>query len=219
MLEKGSDRVTLHDVDHGALSSLVEYAYTGQLTITEDNVQCLLPAASLLQISVIREACCSFLLRQLHPTNCLGIHNFADTHSCAELQVTSHKYALVNFKEVSLTEEFLSLSFEQIIGLLTNNQLNVAYEATVYIAATRWTKHDTSHRQVYFPTLLSHVRLPLLARDFLLTHVLEEDLVQRSLETKDLLIEAMRFHLCPEGREEILVQPSGQYLGLHLLHK
>ncbi|KAJ4427035.1 hypothetical protein ANN_26834 [Periplaneta americana] len=41
------------------------------------NHKVLLPASSLLQISSVREACCKFLMRQLHPSNCLGIRSFA----------------------------------------------------------------------------------------------------------------------------------------------
>ena len=41
------------------------------------SLQVLLPASSLLQMSTVREACCKFLMRQLHPTNCLGIRSFA----------------------------------------------------------------------------------------------------------------------------------------------
>lgn len=41
------------------------------------SLQVLLPASSLLQIHSVREACCKFLLRQLHPSNCLGIRSFA----------------------------------------------------------------------------------------------------------------------------------------------
>ena len=61
----------------------------------EENVQVLLPASSILQMASVREACCKFLMRQLHPTNCLGIRNFADTHACKELHKRSHKFALV----------------------------------------------------------------------------------------------------------------------------
>lgn len=77
MLERHQGVVTLHDVDVEALRQLIEYTYTGELTITEDNVQVLLPASSLLQIQSVREACCKFLLRQLHPSNVLGIRSFA----------------------------------------------------------------------------------------------------------------------------------------------
>lgn len=39
MLERNSMTVTLHDVDPSALGDLIDYAYTGEITITEDNVQ------------------------------------------------------------------------------------------------------------------------------------------------------------------------------------
>lgn len=76
--------------------------------------QVLLPASSILQMSSVREACCKFLMRQLHPTNCLGIRNFADTHACKELHKRSHKFALENFQEVMSTEEFLLLPFQEV---------------------------------------------------------------------------------------------------------
>lgn len=39
MIERNSVRVTMHDVDPTALRQLIEYTYTGEITITEDNVQ------------------------------------------------------------------------------------------------------------------------------------------------------------------------------------
>ena len=78
-------------------------------------VQVLLPASSILQIVSVREACWKFLMRQLHPTNCLGIRNFADTHACKELHKRSHKFALQNFQEVMSTEEFLLLPFQEVV--------------------------------------------------------------------------------------------------------
>lgn len=77
MLERNKDIVELHDIDVQSLKQLIDFAYTGEIDITEENVQVLLPASSLLQIQSVREACCKFLLRQLHPSNCLGIRSFA----------------------------------------------------------------------------------------------------------------------------------------------
>lgn len=39
MLERNRDVVTLHDIDPSSLRQLIEYAYTGEIKITEDNVQ------------------------------------------------------------------------------------------------------------------------------------------------------------------------------------
>ncbi|XP_026681069.1 kelch-like protein 17 isoform X2 [Diaphorina citri] len=77
MVEKGQTEIGFQDIDAMALRHLVDFSYTGEIMITEENVQVLLPASSLLQISSVREACCKFLMRQLHPSNCLGIRSFA----------------------------------------------------------------------------------------------------------------------------------------------
>lgn len=77
MAESKQDVVELHDIDAPSLKQLIDFAYTGEIIITEENVQVLLPASSLLQIQSVREACCKFLLRQLHPSNVLGIRSFA----------------------------------------------------------------------------------------------------------------------------------------------
>lgn len=39
MVEKMCPEVTLHDIDGVALRQLIEYSYTGEILITEDNVQ------------------------------------------------------------------------------------------------------------------------------------------------------------------------------------
>lgn len=48
--------------------------------------------------------------------------------------------------------------------------------------------------------LMKCVRLPLLKRDFLMSNVDTELLVRHHSECKDLLIEALKYHLMPEQR-------------------
>jgi len=57
----------------------------------------LLPAANLLQLHDVQDACCDFLQSQLHPTNCLGIKAFADLHGCMELLSSSESYIQQHF--------------------------------------------------------------------------------------------------------------------------
>ncbi|GFG36854.1 hypothetical protein Cfor_08667 [Coptotermes formosanus] len=206
MAEKLQNEVTLHDVDATALQQLVEYSYTGEILITEDNVQVLLPASSLLQISSVREACCKFLMRQLHPSNCLGIRSFADAHACKELHRRSHRFALQNFQEVMGTEEFLLLPFNEVQELISNSQLNISSEEKVFTAVMNWVKHDLATRQQHVAQLMRHVRLPLMARDFLMSYVDSEVLVRENAECKELLLEAMKYHLLPEQRSALTTE-------------
>lgn len=114
MSESRQTHVTLHDIDPQALDQLVQFAYTAEIVVGEGNVQTLLPAASLLQLNGVRDACCKFLLSQLDPSNCLGIRGFADTHSCGDLLKAAHRYVLQHFVDVAKTEEFMLLPLKQV---------------------------------------------------------------------------------------------------------
>lgn len=84
------------------------------LSVSHLTPQTLLPAASLLQLNGVRDACCKFLLSQLDPSNCLGIRGFADTHSCSDLLKAAHRYVLQHFVDVAKTEEFMLLPLKQV---------------------------------------------------------------------------------------------------------
>ncbi|ERE84234.1 kelch-like protein 17 [Cricetulus griseus] len=200
MSESRQTHVTLHDIDPQALDQLVQFAYTAEIVVGEGNVQTLLPAASLLQLNGVRDACCKFLLSQLDPSNCLGIRGFADTHSCSDLLKAAHRYVLQHFVDVAKTEEFMLLPLKQVLELVSSDSLNVPSEEDVYRAVLSWVKHDVDTRRQHVPRLMKCVRLPLLSRDFLLGHVDAESLVRHHPDCKDLLIEALKFHLLPEQR-------------------
>lgn len=58
-------------------------------------MECLMATACLLQLPEVVEACSTFLIRQLHPSNCLGIRLFADSQSCSRLLKVAHDYTAV----------------------------------------------------------------------------------------------------------------------------
>lgn len=62
--------------------------------------QALLAAANLLDVMAVREACCRFMERQMDEMNCVGIHCFAEAHSCKVLEKRSMDYILEHFTSV-----------------------------------------------------------------------------------------------------------------------
>ena len=198
--EGTADIVELHGLDAESVVLLLEFIYTSKIEIIESNVQQLLAASNLMQLTNVRDACCNFLKQQLDPCNALGILLFADTHHCQDLVKTAESYVLLHFVHVSQTEEFLTLSIDRIKFLLSSEILIVEEEYHIFNALINWVKFDIENRKQFTPQLLSLVRLPLLNRDFLMLTVEAEDLVKYNSQCKDLLIEAMKYHLMPEMR-------------------
>ncbi|XP_031424809.1 kelch-like protein 3 isoform X2 [Clupea harengus] len=204
MSESKAQRVEIRDVDGQTLSCLVEYVYTAEVQVSEENVQVLLPAASLLQLMDVRQVCCEFLQAQLHPSNCLGIRAFADLHTCTTLLSLAHAYAEQHFSEVVQGEEFMALSLQQVCSLIASDKLTVSSEEKVFEAMVAWINHNKEARLEHMPKLMEHVRLPLLSRDYLVQRVEEEALIKNNNTCKDFLIEAMKYHLLPADQRHLI---------------
>ncbi|XP_064528216.1 kelch-like protein 3 isoform X3 [Pseudopipra pipra] len=207
MSESKAKKIEIKDVDGQTLRKLIDYIYTAEIEVTEENVQVLLPAASLLQLMDVRKNCCDFLQSQLHPTNCLGIRAFADVHACSELLQQANAYAEQHFPEVMLGEEFLSLSLDQVCSLISSDKLTVSSEEKVFEAVISWINYEKESRLEHMAKLMEHVRLPLLPRDYLVQTVEEEALIKNNNTCKDFLIEAMKYHLLPLDQRQLIKNP------------
>nr|XP_046189225.1 kelch-like protein 5 isoform X1 [Oncorhynchus gorbuscha] len=197
--EAKQEEVKMEGVDPDALWVLVQYAYTGRVELREDTIECILSVACLLQLQSVVQACCNFLIKQLHPSNCLGIRSYADTQSCTDLHHTAHSYTMEKFVDVVKGQEFLLLPLEEMDRLLSSDDMNVPDEETMVTALLSWVRHDVSTRQLHLPSLLAHIRLPLLQAQFLAD--LEcNPLLRDSVESQRLLMEGMKYHLLPHRR-------------------
>ncbi|XP_068447986.1 kelch-like protein 5 isoform X2 [Clinocottus analis] len=203
--EAKQDEVKMEGVDPDALWVLVQYAYTGRLDLREDTIESLLSASCLLQLSAVVQACCSFLMKQLHPSNCLGIRSYADAQGCNDLQRAANAYTMEHFLEVVGGQEFLLLPVEEMERLITSDDVNVPDEETVVTSLLTWVRHDADVRQRHLPSLLAHIRLPLLQPQFL-ADLESNPLLRDSMECQRLLMEGMKYHLLPQ-RQPLLQSP------------
>ncbi|XP_073083791.1 kelch-like protein 4 [Manis javanica] len=199
MCEATQEEVKMEGIDPNTLSSLVQYAYTGVLRLTEDTTENLLDAACLLQLTQVIEVCSNFLIKQLHPSNCIGILSFGDARGCTELLRVAHKYTVEHFIEVIKNEEFLLLPANELCKLLCSDDVNVPDEETILNAVMQWVDYDVQARQQDLAMLLSYIRLPLLPPQ-LLAGLEDRPVFTADLECQKLLIEAMKYHLLPERR-------------------
>ncbi|XP_077993139.1 kelch-like protein 24 [Glandiceps talaboti] len=185
--ERQQDRVTLTGLKSAIIKNLLDYSYTSKLLITVDNAQDLLSTAQFLQYEPVVHACCEFLKTQIHPSNCLGIESFAETHSCFNLAAEARSCALANLVDVVKQSEFLELSAERLISYVSDDSLNVNTEEMVYVAVMAWVRHDVESRWSELPAVLQNVRLPLISPGFLLNHIESDPLIEHCKDSRNLI--------------------------------
>ncbi|XP_054442599.1 kelch repeat and BTB domain-containing protein 6 [Pteronotus mesoamericanus] len=143
MYESQQANVTMHDVDAESFEVLVEYCYTGRVSLSEANVERLYAASDMLQLEYVREACASFLARRLDLANCTAIFKFADAFGHRKLRSQAQSFIAHNFKQLSqmgpIREETLAdLTLAQLLAVLRLDSLNIEHEQTVCHVAVQW---------------------------------------------------------------------------------
>ena len=65
------------------------------------------------------------ILRNMDESNCLGIHCFAEIHSCNDLMNKAKKYVLKHFQEIIMGDEFINITETKLIEIISSDDLEV----------------------------------------------------------------------------------------------
>ncbi|KAL9905119.1 kelch-like protein 28 isoform 2-T5 [Glossina fuscipes fuscipes] len=168
--EKATGLVKFEDNDVTAVKTIVEYIYSGELLLTEENVQSICTTSDYLQIEWVKSECVEFLKRNLDATNCPQLRTIADKPPFKELYECSHNYILENFVALIHKKEWLEQPFEVIQDLIKDDKLSVNWEDNAYKGLLNWIKYDLTKRQSYLAKLMRHVRLTYVRTEFLRDH-------------------------------------------------
>ncbi|ELK34978.1 Kelch-like protein 12 [Myotis davidii] len=76
-------------------------------------------------------------------------------------------------------------------------------EEPVFEAVINWVKHAKKEREESLPDLLQYVRMPLLTPRYITDVIDAEPFIRCSLQCRDLVDEAKKFHLRPELRSQM----------------
>ncbi|XP_028817242.1 kelch-like protein 30 [Denticeps clupeoides] len=205
-VESIAARVELQDVDPDVLATLLDFAYTGKLTINQANVEGLIQTSSQLQFQTVRAVCSRYLQHQIDASNCLGILEFGEIHGCPEVVAKAWSFLLENFESVQQGEEFQLLETNRLVACLKDDRLQIRDERACAQAVLTWVGHSLESRLCHLPELLSLARLSLLPVVYLDETLLRSSLVLASAASKEL-IEAVRrekLNASPECSEERL---------------
>lgn len=155
--------VNFHSISSSILKILVNFIYTGKIEITQVNVQEILAAADMLQLTEVVDACSTYLCRELHASNAIGILRFAECHNCQELSESASAFINSHFPEIAEQDEILEISSQMFSRLISSEMIRVDSEYQVFSAAMRWIKHEISNRKRFVFDILANVRLSLVS--------------------------------------------------------
>lgn len=176
MKETLNDVIHLQGIETETFSSILSYIYLGKNPVSADNVQDLLSTAVYLQMNKLQLLCEDYLLDHMDIKNCVDIRQFAEVHNCINLVTGALHFVSKNFREINKLKLVRNLKFNDVVQLITDDNLNVSSENEVLSFVLEWLANNQSGDS---DVLLHHVRLELVDKKYL-EKVLEENKLMKT---------------------------------------
>ena len=200
MQESISGDIHFKDMDANTFELVLEFIYTGNDDIvSNDNGFALLEAASLLQIQPLFRKCEAILSQNVALDTCVDTLRFASAHNSKQLRMCASKIIWNKFEELVKQEDFMTLNFDELYEIITDNRLKVPSEEFVVKAVTNWGNYSDANANK-LGKLFANLRLYQLSSEHLLvlkeylSTTLDSEIARKSID------KALEYKLFPAGR-------------------
>ncbi|XP_067126068.1 kelch-like protein 10 [Centruroides vittatus] len=174
------------------LQHIIQFAYMRHNDISINNVSQLISVADKFMVFKMLKNCCDFLLNHINKSNCIDIWKLFRFHHCKEMESKAFKFILTNFTKVAREEQYLTLSVDEVIKIVSHEELNVKGEDFVWEMVLRWIEHDQNGRSMYTSRLIPHVRLGLMDPDYFIENVKSNKYVCNDSNCRSIISEAIK---------------------------
>ena len=200
------------------LKVVLDYIYSGDLHVNNENVFEVLLAADHLQVTSVVKQCCDylqteFLQLRFDVQSYCRICTIADRHGLIDLQEAAQCKMAWMYKDVCESEEFLShVNADQLLSLLSRDDLSAPSENVVFKSVMQWIKFKKEERMAVAAKVIGAVRLGLVDIKDVIRELNTEEMKQ-VWEIDRLLHKSFLYSHSPSsctfGEEKTKVRSSG----------
>ena len=186
------DPVQINGFDGKAVKVVIDFMYSGEVTIKNENVMDLLAASDYLQMGEVKEFCFEFLESILSPANWFAIRSAADLYQNKHLENQVCEYMSTNFDIIIQTDEFKSLDKDGVRSCIKKLNRRYATEESIFNGLVVWSLGNEYGGKNDFPDLFEQlIRLDGMSLEVLEETVLKEDLVKRSSQCLNVVTKSL----------------------------
>ncbi len=182
----------IEDIDFDTLKAIVSYIYCGQVALTVEKTEKLIPASLNLMLPELTQVCKDFLFdKVIHDTTaCIDIHRIAKINSLTDLAEKAWQVLLEKFQEVLQLDSFKKMSEIELQEYIRDERLNIANQDPVFQAVVTWIRHDVENRKSSFEKLIENVKLSHCTPRFL-KEVVRQEAMMKTIKCLEHLAEAL----------------------------
>lgn len=174
--------VVLENLDPNILEGIVNYMYSAEIDINDNNVQDILAVSNRFQIPSVFTVCVNYLQKRLSKTNCLAIYRLGLMLNCIRLAVAARDCIADHFETITKAEDFLELAPPEVFAIIGADALNVEKEEVVFEALMKWIRKDKEKRAKSLEEAFECIRFRLLPEKYFKEKVEKDELIKANPE-------------------------------------
>lgn len=184
---ENTKEVVLEDVNPSILDMIIQYLYSAEIDLTDDNVQDIIAVANRFQIPSVFTVCVNYLQKKLSLGNCLAIFRMGLVLNCPRLAIAARNYIADRFELLYKEEEFLKLAAHELFAIIGGDSLNVEREELVFEAVMAWVRHDREKRLKVLKDAFNCIRFRLLPEKYFKERVETEEIIKADPELQKMI--------------------------------
>jgi hypothetical protein len=219
MSESHADYVELKGFENSSMGveEMIEFCYSGLLTITTANIDQLLHVATHLQIQQAIDLCSQFLIHSCSMSNCIELYHIVEFYALSSVLPFYRDFISKNFAHLMLhaREQFEQLTYEHIQEELTSDVLNMHNydEYHLFVMICTWIDVNRAQREQYTCHLFEQIRFMLMTPEQLTDHVRDHVLINLNEQSRKLVENALCFYALPN--RQVLVNSKQNQIRNH----
>jgi len=192
----GNEQIVLNDVSADGFDKVLEFMYTGQTELSDQNVEHILRAADLMKLTELTKFCGDYLTETVSADTCLHYWKLAEQMNLNTLALSCKRLCVKEFGNIRSWSVLSSLSEKMMKELLEDDELVVESEVDVCETLMKWLNSQTQSGNLVQPhQLLTHIRWSGVSVEYLKTKLLTKSLLITDRQCFEFLSKVTSYRL------------------------
>lgn len=139
------------------LKTILDFIYSGQIDINEENVGDIVAAASSMELIALEERCGKFWAVDLKVENCVEIYLNADKYRLSDLHTKALKFVCNHFEAVPI-DDIQQLDEKNLLDVLKYDEIT-APETIIFNRLSQWMNQNKVEADEFASNMLDAIRL------------------------------------------------------------
>jgi len=192
-----SEEIVLNDVSADGFDKVVQFMYTGETELSDENVEHVLRAADLMKLTELATFCVDYLAKGWSPETCFVRWQQAEQTKRTTAALPCKRLCVKEFGNICCSSVLGSLTEKIMTELLEDDDLEVESEVDVCETLMKWlnSQTQTDGHSVQPYQLLTHIRWSGVPVEYVKTKLLTNSVLMTDRQCFEFLSKVISYRL------------------------